>query len=245
MPKIKNNYYIKNFSKNLMRLDSLDFIDLSEKRIQFNSFNKVTQLYRNYGAINLNFIELTGNIIIQSKTIIRVNNSAKLKDVILVAPRIEIDDGVIGNFQAIATKNISLGKNCSLFYPSALILAEEYTDIVNATKQEKISQITIASNSEVKGLVCYLCDKTPNLYKPQILVEENAVIKGELYCEQNLELKGKVEGMVYTKGFIANQFGSIYQNHIYNAKIIIDDLPKQFSGLQFENFPQSIVKWLY
>ena len=76
-------------------------------------------------------------------------------------------------------------------------------------------------------MVVYLGNDPPNNYKTQIELQETAILIGELYCNQNTELKGTVYGTVFAKNFIANQFGSIYQNHIYNGKINVHQLPKE------------------
>jgi hypothetical protein len=68
---------------------------------------------------------------------------------------------------------------------------------------------------------------------------------GEVYCNQNTELKGAVIGSVFTNNFIANQFGSVYQNHLYHGQISIDQLPEAYVGLLFNNSKQGIAKWLY
>jgi len=93
--------------------------------------------------------------------------------------------------------------------------------------------------------VMFLGDKISNNYKPQIELEVDAAIYGELYCNQNVELKGQVYGSVYADAFIANQFGSIYQNHIYNGKINALELPSEYIGLSLEDSKKNIVKWLY
>ena len=55
------------------------------------------------------------------------------------------------------------------------------------------------------------------------MLEGQSTVVGEIYCDKNFELSGTVKGSVLTKGFIANQFGSVYKNHIYNGKIIAGD----------------------
>ncbi len=244
LPKIKNKDFIKYFSRDLFLKDSIQFIDLFENDKWLNSFNAPTKIYISNDIVHLNFIQLSGNIIVQSDTLIIVENTTRLKDIILVAPNIKIVDNVIGNFQAIATKNIVIGENCDLFYPSALILTEAETyDFVKNNKQA--SRILINSNSIIRGIVCYFSDDIQSTYEPRVVLEEDARVIGEIYSEENIELKGVVDGMVYTKGFVARQFGSVYQNHIYNGKIIEENLPKQYVGLQFENVSNSVAKWMY
>ncbi|RLD85013.1 MAG: hypothetical protein DRJ07_03980 [Bacteroidetes bacterium] len=244
LPKIRNVDFMKNFSRDLMLKDSIEFIELIEDYKLFNSFNDPTKVHSSNNVVRLNFIQLTGNIIVQSDTLIIVENTSKLKDIILVAPNIEIANNFNGNFQAIASKNIVIGQNCDLRYPSALILTDNESN--SSIKKNKVTKrIQINSNSIIRGIICHLSNDIQTTYGPRIILEENSKIIGEIYSEENIELKGTVDGMVYTKGFVARQFGSVYQNHIYNGKIIEENLPKQYVGLQFENVPNSVAKWMY
>lgn len=243
LPKIKNKDSIKYFSRDLFLKDSIQFIDLFENDKWFNSFNNATKVYLSNNVVHLDFIQLTGNIIVQSDTMIIVENTSKLKDIILVAPIIEIANNVSGNFQAVASKNIVIGKNCDLRYPSALILTDNESNA--SVNYKEANRILICSNSTIRGIVCHLTNGIQSTYDPRIILEENARVIGEIYSEENIELKGTVDGMVYTKGFVARQFGSVYQNHIYNGKIIEENLPKQYVGLQFDNLPNSVAKWMY
>ncbi|MCK5677018.1 MAG: hypothetical protein KAH72_00890 [Flavobacteriaceae bacterium] len=243
LPNLKNLIYLKNINENLYYNDSLEFIDIYEDQKLTNSFNKRTKIFKQNGAIYLNYVQLTGNLIIQSDTLIRINKTAVLHDIILIAPKIEIDDFTQGNFQVIASQNITIGANSKLSYPTALILINDITMTINDKKLT--NQILIHSDAEVKGMVCFLSNSSKNNYQAQINIKENACVIGEVYCSQNIELKGMVKGSVYTKGFIANQNGSIYQNHIYNGEIRLEDLPKQYSGFLFEGLPKQIVQWVY
>ncbi len=244
LPKILNTNYLKTVVNKILSKEDNVFIDLEENTRLVNSFLEPTKIISSNSSIDLRFIELAGNIVIHSSIKIKVYPSAKLKDVILIAPQIEILDKVSGNFQGLAARKIIVGKNCELIYPTALVLVEKE----KATAQnnnEEINQIIINKNANIKGIIAFITkDKTDN-YKSQIVLEENTVITGEVYCNQNIELKGTVKGSVYTKGFIANQFGSVYKNHIYNGKILGNDLPQQYCGLLLKNTQQKVVKWLY
>lgn len=243
LPTIKNKDYIEQLSNGFINDEDAFFIELNEGLKIINSFNKPTQIYRQQGVVNLRDIQLTGNIIIQSDTLIKVDKTALLSDVLLIAPNIEITNQVTGNFQGFATKNIYVGLNCDLSYPTALILYEKTISTLNNNKE--FPQLKINPNSSIKGVIAFLSENETANYKPQIILEENTEIIGEVYCDKNFELKGKVYGSVYTSGFIANQYGSVYQNHIYNGEIIEPNLPKQYVGLALENTKQTISKWLY
>lgn len=224
------------------------FLNIKEGNIYSNSFLKPLQIVYSNTEIYLEQVELTGHIVVQSKSKITVHPSTKLQDVILVAPEIEIQPYTIGSFQAIASKEIVVGKDAILNYPSALVLKENPKTGQNDNTSNSIKQtprITIDENANVKGLIVYLGEEKPNNYKPQILLKENALVYGELYNTQNTELLGLVYGSVFTNNFIANQSGSVYQNHIYNGKITINELPQKYIGLLFDNSKKGIMKWLY
>jgi len=249
LPKILNANYLKILTNEILSRPDNIFIELEENSKLVNSFLSVsggTKIISSNTSIDLRSVKLTGNVVIHSKIKIKVYPTAKLKDVILLAPQIEILDKVSGNFQALASEKIVVNKGCNLNYPTALLLLEkEKTQQIPQNNNEEVNQIIIDKNTNVKGIIAFITeDKTDN-YKPQILLEENTVITGEVYCNQNVELKGTVKGSVYTKGFIANQFGAVYKNHIYNGKILSSELPQQYCGLSLKNTQQKVVKWLY
>lgn len=250
LPKLSSD-----ITKSISQLESISstlhqdqFLNIQEGNVYTNSFLKSLQIVYSNTEIDLEQIELTGHIVVQSKSKITVHSSAKLRDVVLVAPEIDIQPNTVGNFQAIASKEIIVGKNVSLNYPSALVLKEHPKNEQNDNTANTIKQtprITIDENTKVKGLVMYLGEENPNNYKSQILLKENALVYGELYNTQNTELLGLVYGSVFTNNFIANQSGSVYQNHIYNGTIIVNELPQEYIGLLFGNSKKGIMKWLY
>lgn len=223
------------------------FLSLSKKSEHKNSFTDKPAIIYSNSEINLAHVKLTGHIIVQSKTQIIVNKTASLKDVVLIAPTISFESGVKGSVQAIATKEITVGEECELDYPSALVLNEKVnlkSSIVDEVNTEEKPLIQIEEGSNIKGVV--ICLVKGNNYKAQILIGKNAVIEGEVYCDRNLELLGMVYGSVYTSNIVANQSGSIYHNHLYNATISSDKLPEQYVGLTYENSQhKEVMLWLY
>ncbi|KFF11995.1 hypothetical protein [Flavobacterium hydatis] len=223
-----------------------DYINLGINRNSTNSFKTHSKSNYSKGPIFLDNLKLTGNIIIKSDTLIKISKATLLKDIIIIAPIIEIEDGTIGSFQAIASKRISVGKNCNLNYPSALVLYQDTKkNPVEVSTNTFDNKIFIRSGTNFKGSICYY--KTDDLanFLTQIVVEENAKIKGQVYCNANFELKGKVSGSVYTKQFVANQSGSIFVNHIYNGTIENENIPNIIGGILLEQEPKTVMKWLY
>ena len=224
------------------------FLNLKDGQHYSNSFLKPLQIIFSNDVLNLTNVQLTGHILIQSRSKIVVHYSAKLTDVILVAPEIEIQNNVIGSFQAIASNKIIVENNVELNYPSALIVNEKEENNQSRLSNNQFQQengIVIGDKTTIKGQVVYLGQEIPNNYKVQIEIKEQAILFGELYCNQNTELKGKVYGTVYTNNFLVNKFGSIYQNHLYDATINIKELPQEYVGLSFLNSEKKILKWLY
>ncbi|TXD83446.1 hypothetical protein ESY86_09565 [Subsaximicrobium wynnwilliamsii] len=223
------------------------FLAIEPGKTYKNSFFRPVQIVYSNQDINLGNLKMTGNIIVQSESKITVAATSVLKDIVLVAPEIEIQNKVKGNFQAIASERIVVGENVALEYPSALVVKENESvkDKIEPAGSEK-NAITIGAYASIKGVLLFLGQPKPNNYEVQLGIETNASIIGEVYCNQNIELQGTVLGTVYAKNFIAKQFGSIYQNHIYNGQIIATDLPEEFIGLNLTNTSEKgIVKWLY
>jgi len=236
---------VHNFKDSVLAQANNKVLELLENQRIINSFNRPTLMLSAEYPLELRTVNLTGNIIIQSTTKITIHTSAKLNDVILIAPIIEIKEKVEGSFQAFAEKKIEVGNQAQLNYPSTLVLLEKKESVTTQNQSNKeFNQIIINDKSVIKGVVSFLSTKVEGNYKPQILIEENAEITGEVYCDQNIELKGKVNGSVYTRGFIANQNGSTYVNHIYNGQILGSQLPEQYVGLSFLNSKQKVAKWL-
>jgi cytoskeletal protein CcmA (bactofilin family) len=248
LPKLNNSslesliFYLKDYKPLIQE----DYINLETNRRIAISFKEKTKGAYSKEPIVLEDREITGNIIIKSDTLIRVKRTALLKDIILIAPVIEIEGGTIGNFQAIASKKITVGKDCKLSYPSALVLFQNNKSNQNSVSNKPFeNQIFIDSGTSVKGSVCYLQTKEIADFQTQLVLEKEAKIKGQVYCNGNFELRGRVSGSVYTKQFIANQSGSIFVNHIYNGVIENENIPPVFGGVVFENEPKTVMEWLY
>jgi cytoskeletal protein CcmA (bactofilin family) len=234
------------YLKDYKPLKSEDYINLETNQSIAVSFKEKTKGSYSKNIIVLENREITGNVIIKSDTLIRVKNTALLKDIILIAPNIEIEDGAAGHFQAIASKRITVGKMCSLNYPSALVLYQDNKtgpSLVSKTAFE--NKIFIDSGSTIRGSVLYYQTKEASDFQTQIVLEKDARIKGQVYCNGNFEIKGTVSGSVYAKQFIANQAGSIFVNHIYDGMIENENIPIVSGGVILENESKTIIKWLY
>lgn len=247
LPKLNQDLrsHLELLSQNRFRARPDAIIPLSRDMKYANSFKQPTQYI--YGdRMDLSGVSLTGNLIIQASQKIIVQASSQLQDVLLLAPEIEIKSNVKGTFQSIASKHISVGKGCVLGYPSALVIVAQRQN-ANQSSTTQRPAIFVDSKTDILGLIVYLSASEERQLAPKIGLSEKVNLWGELYCEQNLELKGNVFGSVTTKSFMALEGGSIYQNHLYNGTINSKRLHEQYVGLLMEDSKQSkgIAKWLY
>lgn len=239
-------YYSKNYKPVLQE----EFVEINSEKKRINSFVKKTKGWYEKGIVTLENTVFTGNIVIKSDTLIRVTKTSHLKDVILVAPIVEIEEQVEGSFQVIATKAIKVGKGCKLNFPSALVLIEDKENKgFQVSNQHQINvkkHIFIGEGSQIKGCVCYLDTRgsTTN-FDSQIILTKEAKITGQVYCMGNFELMGAVIGSLYTKQFITNAGGSVYVNHILNGRIESWENLDYFGGVMFKGAQKTIVKWGY
>jgi cytoskeletal protein CcmA (bactofilin family) len=208
--------HIKTLNNSTLGFKNLEHIELNTSKKFTNSFKAPLQFAYSDSDLFLGDISVSGHIIIQSKTRIVIERDAKLNDVILVAPIIEIKSYVNGVFQAIATKQIKVSDHVTLGYPSALVL---YKDYEKSNNKDMGTNLSVGNQSHIKGNIIALGKTLSTNYDAQITISPNAIVTGEIYCEQNLELRGTVYGSVYTDNFIIKESGSIYQNHLFNAKI--------------------------
>ena len=209
-----------------------------------NSFNKEPKVIKG-DFVYLANTKLTGNVMIWASQKIVVDPTAQLKDVVLLAPKIEIKNGVQGNFQAIAQEEIRVGKGCIMDYPTVLAIQQSKTFGRDEHKKRE-PNISLSSGTLVRGIVIYQQKKNIDRSKANIHVAENAVVLGEVYCEGNLELKGNIYGSATTHALVALENGSAYQNHLFNGTIDRFALPLEYSGLIYRGEqPNHVIKWLY
>lgn len=249
LPELSNGYVdrLLYYSKKYKPLLQEEFLTINSGQKTINSFQKKTKGIHEKGVITLDSNTFVGNIIFKSDTLIQVKKTSHLKDVILVAPSVEIEEGTEGSYQVIATKMIKVGKNCKLNFPSALVLIDDdkiQTSYQNQTNSKK--QIFIEEGTVIKGCVSYLDTRKPiTSFESQIVLMKDAKIMGQAYCMGNFELMGIVSGSVYTKQFITNAGGSVYVNHILNGHIENLENLDYFGGILFKDEPKTIMKWGY
>jgi cytoskeletal protein CcmA (bactofilin family) len=210
-----------------------------------NSFKKETIVVHGSGYLDLDRVTLIGNVVVWAIDKIHVRATAQLRDVILVAPKIEIEQGTRGSFQAIASDRIEVGKGCDLEYPTILAVHERNSSdqVVNALREPIIH---IESGSSISGAVIYSNKEKSKGVPRYIGIDREVMVMGEVYCDQALELKGNIYGSVTTGSFISFENGNTYLNHLFNGTINAELLPDEYCGLVYDcESTNGIAKWLY
>lgn len=216
LPRLKQELKTENIQKyreNCVKIDPI-------ARDTTFSFSEKTRLVSVTDQLFLNHA-ISGNVIIHSFDTIVVKAEAELENVIIIAPNVRFEDGFSGAVQVIAHETIRLGREVKLNYPSALILHEEQ-------KNESMDKhgVFLGEESQVLGGVL-LFAQYPNSRKSLLLHVENARIGGLVYNLGETELKGEVIGHLYTNEFTLRAGGGQYANHLLNARISSDLLPKE------------------
>ena len=210
--------------------------------------NSLEQFYCPFDSVAVHFysenpIYITeqtfrGQIIIESKDSIVISANANLRDVIIKSPKIIIEEGFRGNIQCLATEKIEIQEYVILEYPSVLSLIEN-------NQKELPSTINIKSNTQIIGSI-FLISEAPNFRKPiKLMIDKGAVVNGFVYCNGETELKGKINGSIYTQSFYLKTASSAYQNHLLNAEIL-NQLPEEFIPIPLLEVSNQIkiVQWL-
>ncbi len=239
LPIINNKKYLKEFMEQGPMV-SVKRMGWTPNMKLYQEFSKESIFIEGGGNIILDQVELGGNIIVQSNQKITVRAGASLENIILMAPRIEIEKQVEGSFQAIASEQIIVGKNCKLSYPSALVVYK----LEDEKNKAQEASIEIRQGTQFRGVIVYLSDDNKGNYNSQVRIGKDVLVKGEIYCDKNLTLEGNVQGMVTTNNFILPTPGGTYLNHLLDVEINANKLNEQYAGLLIGGQSNQVMKWL-
>ena len=133
-----------------------------------------------------------------------------------------------------------VGENCELAYPSVL-------GIIRKSSAAENPFLSVNEGSTITG-VLFAYQKSPsNRKQVKISIAEDAVIKGQVYSNGLVELRGSLHGSLMCNKFILNTPSSVYENHLLNSTIDYSQLSEHFVGINLVHRSESrkIVKWLF
>ena len=204
-------------------------LEAKNDSIYFNSFFNETIEIQIAGSYLENKI-IKGNFIISANDSIVIRNTNVLEDVIIMAPKVSVEDGFKGNIQILAKEKIYVGKKVELIYPSALCLYNE---------TDKKATVFIDEETKISGLVLAFGNDVLHLENNWIETSDLDVITGTIYSTGKLTLKGQLFGSAYASRMIHTTKSSSYSNCIADAIIDLTQKPKIFIDLPiFDNQKQ-------
>jgi hypothetical protein len=184
-------------------------------------FNPTKYFYKHY--VSLDNCTLNGNIVVVADSCIDVFKGAKLNNVILIAPKISIHNGVKSNLQAFAFDTLKIEPFVDLHYPSALLVYnqdEKKTSFINIEKNTKINGVIFGITSNARTI--------PNQKRVWIRIINSSAIHGQVFSEGDISLEGKVLGNIVCKNFALFTEGAIYDSQIHNTNLSILDRDKAY-----------------
>jgi len=203
-----------------------------------NSFYNKTVVFYTEQWLNLSNKYLKGNIKIISSKGITLSNKSQIQDIIIYAPKIEVESGFSGQVQLFVRDSLFMRGGSRLLFPSLIAM-------LDANIKKPI--IEIEKKCSVSGDIVMLAAKNARDVQPECKLNEECEINGRIYCQGKLHAKGIVNGSVYCNGFILQTPSSLYENHLLNVKIDFTSLSNYYSGAVFLKITDRLkgIKWLY
>lgn len=196
------------------------------------SFLGRTLVATNVNSVRLQNVDYNGNIIIYSGTSITVESSASLRDIILVAPKVRVEEGVRGNFHIIVADSAIVQKKAKMLAPSSITM-------VPGVSQN--AHCALNKGARLNGLICSYSEKTTKTNDVAVSIQEGATVKGAVYCEDNFELRGTVEGQVFCNRFLLKTRSGVYENHLLDGQINRERLGNPIASFAFEKSEPEVI----
>lgn len=212
-------------TRNRIKVNWNDF-EKKNDSIYVNSFFNETIEFQTNNTILENKI-VKGNFIISSNDSIYIRKNNVLEDVIIIAPKVAIEEGFEGTIQVFANESITVEKEVVLNYPSVVAL---YND-----KENKKAFILIDEEVKIAGLVMLFGNNLIHLDKNTLEIKEKGKIIGNVFCSGILTLKSDVYGSVYTSKLNHKTTSSSYTNTLADLTIDVTKKPKVFIDLPIFN----------
>ncbi len=222
------------------KVKSIRISKLDRKNLIFNDFSREALMVELDKGEQLDNRSFKGNIVIRAVDTLYINNSTKLEDVIVQAPKIVLRNGFEGRAQFVANKEIFLEDRVLLKFPSSVALSPG--------KNIFQKKITISEGSKIFGAVVMNALTFDEKEDNKMLIEEETLIVGNLYCNGKLQLRGKVFGTVHAHKLELETKSGKYENVLLNTTIDATNLPTDFIALplfkRYENQIYGIAKTL-
>ena len=211
-----------------LQLDSID-----------NSFLNKTIFIHSDGVILVSNKFLSGNIILHSARKIIIENSSSIKNILCIAPKVEIKKKVLAALQVLASDTIITEEEVVLNYPSSLV-------VFSKKETKKQAAVIVGEKNSISGQILSINNSFDPLINSYLRLSKKSIVKGLVYCNGYLDIQSKVNGIVLTNSFLLVTPSSVYEGHVLNAEIDRAQLSNYFIAgiLLNEKNKKGIAKWL-
>lgn len=206
--------------------EQINKFGLPEEDTLYQSFWEPMLMYSSNSAMEFRKGNYSGHICFQSTTSITISSGCKLNDVMLKAPRIVLEEGVNGSFQAIASDSLVVEKDVKLSYPSCLVLCSEGKFLQ--------SGIRLAAKDSIYGSILVINTAQNPLASSCVKVPREAFVYGEIISNSTADVQGTVYGSVSCSKLRLCNASSVYDNHLLNAVIDNTRLSNSFVGCNWQ-----------
>lgn len=196
---------------------------LKENQPIFRGFDQKTAIVYLDKGESLDRLNIKGNFIIKSLDTIRIDDTTKIEDVIIQAPKIVLEEGFEGSLQIYADKGVDIESDVKLRYPSCIV--------IEASTRDYKKKINIAEDVEIYGGIVINGSSFREKQNNFISIDENSLVVGDVYCNGIMELKGSIIGSLYTHKLQLETRSSKYADVILNGVIDATELPNNFVRL--------------
>lgn len=193
------------------------------------SFDSSTEVINGGKNTILQDIALSGNIIVSAVDTVFIEPTAELQDVLVFANTIIVDDKVRGSFQLFARKSISIGKHCTLGYPSyAVCLSKSTPGTISIGDSSRINGgVLIYSTNEIKG-------------SNRLEMSEGNQLTGTIYVDGEVCFKGRIDGSLCCNKFYLETPRAFYENFLKDAVINSQSVPARFGSYVVDGSPDKL-----
>jgi len=210
--------------------DSLvDFQSVTYGETLFNSFRNNKIIIKGKKIFNPAGIKLKGNIILAGDSLLILDKSMSLTDVIVKAQVIQVKSGFAGKVQLFATRSIIIEPKAKLLYPSFIMVNTKHNI------EENIPALTIKSGSFIYGGLSVV-DNNDKSNNAICKMEKGSLVSGVAYIKGTVDLEGAIFGSLYTEMFKIKTRVASYENHLSNVVINSRAVKSGFATVDiFEN----------
>lgn len=194
----------------------LGFVATREKQLSEINNSKVpfeapAKLYYVGREAQLENVSLQGKIILWSDSLINIEATAKLTDIIVFAPIIKVASGFRGTCQLFASDSLLISDRVDFAYPSAL-------GVLRTEDSVGQPQLILGNSCNVEGVV-FSYEKERSALQTMVALGKDTKIRGEVFCTGLLKLEKDVaiNGSVACNRFIMRTQQTLYENFLIDV----------------------------